>query len=265
MSYFNLSHFLQLWFLPPGLFISIGAFGWIALVLGRRRIAIFVFFVCFAALWLLSSAQFSQQGLNYFQNQFPLRDVQLEFSRDKTAPSALVVLSGGHNYVPELPPFYFPSESTKRRLDYATYVHSIHSLPIIVSGGPLGKRELSEAALMKNYLEQHYKISPLLLEEKGTTTREEAQFMVPLLEKQKIKRIYLITDAWHMPRSMYAFQKALRGTSIEVIAAPMGFITAQSRSDNFEYLPSLKGLLLSSISIHEAVGMLAYHIASLKD
>jgi len=81
-------------------------------------------------------------------------------------------------------------------------------------------------------------------------TAENAREMQRLLGPEGVRRIALVTDAWHMPRSVLAFQAA----GFEVVPAPTGFPSTRTRP-LLEWLPSAEGLSLSRQVLREWVGL----------
>ena len=70
-----------------------------------------------------------------------------------------------------------------------------------------------------------------------------------------IRRIYLVTHAWHMRRSAMAFRNA----GLTVIPAPMAF-TTRYRNDVFAFVPTAGTLRDAYILTHELIGLLWYRI-----
>jgi uncharacterized SAM-binding protein YcdF (DUF218 family) len=125
------------------------------------------------------------------------------------------------------------------RTRYAAHLARNTGVPVLTSGGNPGGDGASEAALMKAVLEQ--------------------EFHVPvrwnILAPQGIKKIALITHAWHMPRARQAFIKA----GFEVIPAPMGFTTA-APFNILHLLPSAGGLSHTRLAMHEWIGIVWYRL-----
>ena len=88
---------------------------------------------------------------------------------------------------------------------------------------------------------------------RSTNTMENAAYSAQVLQEAGIRKIYLVTHAWHMPRAVLAFEKA----GLEVIPAPTAFV---SRSDGQlqDFLPSASALQLTYYAIHEWLGILWY-------
>ncbi len=147
------------------------------------------------------------------------------------------------------------SGSTLTRLRYAARLQRETGKPILATGGkPLGN-STSEAHQMQAVLEQEFKIPVRWTEDTSDNTLENARHSYQVLQHAGIKRIYLVTHAWHMPRSVLAFQAA----GFDVIPAPTAF-TTRFRTDLLSFIPSAGGLRDSSIFIHEAIGLLWYRL-----
>jgi uncharacterized SAM-binding protein YcdF (DUF218 family) len=82
-------------------------------------------------------------------------------------------------------------------------------------------------------------------------TRENAQQAYEILAPLDKKRILLVTNAWHMARSVKQFERA----GFTVIPAPMGFIQPP-QTPLFDYLPSAGGLGATQLILKEWLGLL---------
>lgn len=110
---------------------------------------------------------------------------------------------------------------------------------------------------MKQVLVQEFNTPVQWMEEQANNTLESAHNSYRLLQKSGIKRIYLVTHAWHMPRAVKAFQTV----GFEVMAAPTAF-TTRYQTDLFAFMPSAIALKASAIYFHEVIGLLWYRLKS---
>jgi uncharacterized SAM-binding protein YcdF (DUF218 family) len=76
-----------------------------------------------------------------------------------------------------------------------------------------------------------------------------------LLKDAGIRRIYLVTHAWHMPRAQLAFEYA----GFTVIAAGTQYAIPHVLT-LVDFLPSADGLLNASLVFHEVIGIGWYHL-----
>jgi len=250
MSILSFSHYMGPWLLPPGLnllLIFIGwAIGYYFRLLGKLCIMLGVI-----SLWLFSTPMVAYHFIDSLQNQWPL------LSAKETSASwpntAIVVLGGGDTIQAEYGYQQAPSNVTLRRLNYAAYLHDNMHLPVITSGGKTRGALKSEAELMANYLkERHIKVD--IIENNSMTTAEESRYILPILAQHHFEKIILVTNAWHMPRSVYIFKCA----GIDVVPAPMGFYIYAPGHALISWLPNMQALLVSSTALHEYIGLLWY-------
>ena len=205
----------------------------------------------FILLWLLSTPFLAESLLH------SLEGPALALSNDGRSADAIVVLSGGSYFnAPEYAADTVSSASLQR-LRYAAKLYRELKKPIALTGGsPLGN-SMSEARQMKLVLEHEFNVPVQWIEEESDNTLASARNSYQLLQKSGIKRIYLLTHAWHMPRSLQAFQAA----GFEVVAAPTAF-TTHYQNDLLAFMPNANALRDSQIYLHEVIGILWYRLKS---
>ena len=108
---------------------------------------------------------------------------------------------------------------------------------------------------MRIALEQDFRVPVRWTEEASDNTFENARNSFRILQQAGIRRIYLVTHAWHMPRAAMTFRRA----GFDVIEAPTAF-TTRYRTDLLAFLPQANALYDSRIFIHEIIGMLWYRV-----
>ena len=205
----------------------------------------------FTLLWLCATPYFTEGALHLLEGQIKPVDVQAQ-------PADAIVVLGGGTY------FHAPEygvdtvgDGTLARLRYAAKLQRETDKPVLVTGGkPLGN-DLSEAQQMKLVLEQEFKVPVRWTEDASENTLENARHSYQLLQKSGIKRIYLVTHAWHMPRSILAFQSA----GFDVVPAPTAF-TTRYRTDLLSFIPNAGALSGNRTFMHEIIGLLWYRLKS---
>lgn len=178
----------------------------------------------------------------------------------KTAKvQAIVILGGG--MLPEAPEYGAPQPSghTLARLRYGIWLAQQSALPVAFTGGNGwatsgdGKAsEASEADVAARFALQDYRMTLRWLEGRSRDTTENARLLSPMLKRDGVQRIALVTDAWHMPRSVAAFERA----GLIVTPAPIGFLLPV-QNDLMEWLPSAGGLSTSQLVLREWLGLVA--------
>lgn len=162
---------------------------------------------------------------------------------------AIVVLGGGaYRAAPEFAGETTVNRYSLQRVRYAAVLQRRSGLPVLVTGGaPFGGRP--EAAAMKDALQDDFGVPVRWAETASRDTAENAALSAPLLKAAGVKRIALVSHAWHLRRATELF--AAQG--FVVIPAPTGYTTG-SPSLWEEWLPSAAALDRSAVACHEWVG-----------
>src|SRR3546814_14888599 len=74
---------------------------------------------------------------------------------------------------------------------------------------------------MQITLERDFGVEVRWTESESTSTWTNARLSAAKLRAAGIRRFYLVTHAWHMPRAMLAFA----GTGLEAVPAPTCFVS----------------------------------------
>lgn len=140
------------------------------------------------------------------------------------------------------------------RLRYGARLARITGLPILVTGGsPAGGEP--EAQLMQAALEQDFRMPVGWIESRSSTTWNNARNSQTILNAAHVRRIVLVTHAWHMPRAVYAFEQA----GFNVTPAPTRFSLAKTIRP-MDFIPQTRGLQNSYFAMHEAIGLIWYRL-----
>ena len=205
-----------------------------------------------AALWLLSchgtAVWLARHALPQFE---AVTAAQL-----KTGQVQAIVILGG-SVLPDAPEYGGapqPSAVTAARLRYGIWLARRSSLPVAFSGGigwaADGLQAVSEAEVAARVAQQDFGFALRWSEAVSRDTSSNARLLAPVLMREGVQRIALVTDAWHMPRSVAAFERA----GFVVTPAPMGF-TRPIESRLLQWLPSAQGLLASRQVLRECLGL----------
>ncbi|MDX8398918.1 MAG: YdcF family protein [Gallionellaceae bacterium] len=238
-------------FLLPPLNLLILAVAGLLLWNKRPRFARIALTTSITLLWLLSTPYFAHILLHSLMDETYAVDTR------STPANAIVVLGGGaYLNAPEYGGDTVNSASLLR-LRYGAKLHRETGKPILITGGkPLGNAT-SEAELMKQVLEQEFNIPVRWTEDSSNNTLENARLSYPILKAEGISRIYLVTHAWHMPRSILAFQSA----GFTVVPAPTN-LPSNAKTSLLAFIPSASGLHMSRTFMHEEIGKLWYRLKS---
>jgi uncharacterized SAM-binding protein YcdF (DUF218 family) len=173
---------------------------------------------------------------------------------------AIVVLAAGRlQDAPEYGGRDIPDYYALARVRYAAHLQRRTGLPVLVTGGVGAKAAGSEsdalADAMAVALREDFGVPVKWIEPRSRDTFENAVYSVAMLRKDGVKRILLVTDAMHMPRSREAFEHA----GLEVVDAPTMFFGDQARSLG-AWIPEAEGMRRSWYAVYEWAGLAWYRL-----
>ena len=160
---------------------------------------------------------------------------------------AIVVLSGGRiRNAPEYGAHDRPSIVAHQRVHYAAILQRRTGLPLLASGGRPNGNQDSEAEVMARMLTEDYGVPVRWTEEDSNNTAQNAQRSADILLPSGMRRILLVTDATHMPRSRAIFERV----GFDVIPAPTLF-HSRAPLDANDFIPGGEGLRRTHYAMHE--------------
>ncbi len=169
---------------------------------------------------------------------------------------AIVVLSGGS--YPQAKEYgkSIDGNTTLQRSNYAAFLHKQTQLPDLVKGGKTNSKINSEAAVMAGTLNDSFNVEVKWKEEQSLNTAGNATYSTVILKENEIDSIFLVTNAWHMPRSVMMFEQQ----GLNVTPAPTIFVYDKDKFTLTDYLPSAGALYKTRIALHEYLGLLWYKL-----
>lgn len=249
MSWF-ITNLISALLLPPLNLLIVAGIG---LWLWHKRplIARTLVTLAFAGLWLLSTPYVADALMHSLEGEPYVTDTQ------KPLADAIVVLGGGtYFHAPEYGGDTV-SHQALERLRFAAKLHRETGKPILVTGGKPRGNSISEGSQMRQVLEKEFNVPVKWVEGESDNTQENARMSALDLKGANITRIYLVTHAWHMPRSVQAFQDA----GLQVVPAPTGY-TTRYETTLLTFIPRAEALVDSRWYFHEMIGMLWYQLKS---
>ncbi len=213
-----------------------------------------VLLFCWISLFIMSNQGTNHGFIASLEHQFPA----LSIATTPTA-EAIVVLGGTLSRL--TPPRIQSEESKGSRLAYAVRLFQQGKGPLIlVSGGSPYKdihgQMRTESLDMKDYLISFSVPENQILEEnQSRNTEENALYSARLLKERNIKKIILVTSAFHLPRAMTWFKKY----NLEIIPFPTDFKDATG--ENYSNLiPNAEALVDFSLALKEYLGILTLKV-----
>jgi uncharacterized SAM-binding protein YcdF (DUF218 family) len=232
----------------PAAFITLTLLG-VLLALRWRRIGLTLALVSSVCLLAAATPALSSYLLHRLETRLPadtgFRDAQ-----------AIVVLGGNvkSGDDEEIIPDALGLLSMERVVMAASAYRQLH-LPVAVSGGRRSGARSSEAALMKTMLERDFTIPVAWSEDASRTTWENALYTARLLRPAGINTIVLVSQAWHLPRAIWAFERV----GLAALPWPAGSTVLRTRHVS-DFLPSIDGLANTKDAVHELIGGAYYRL-----
>ncbi len=168
-------------------------------------------------------------------------------------PKAIVILSAGYGYAASSGGAVTVDAMTLERLRHGVRLHRATGLPILVTGGGAADRPVPVGALMARTLREDFGVAPKWTETRAASTHENALYSARILKRASITAVYLVSQAWHLPRAVAAFEAA----GLSPVPKPSGY-SRESRPGLRTLLPSAKALAGSYNALHEMLGLIWY-------
>lgn len=177
----------------------------------------------------------------------------------------IILLGGDENSsistARDQPTFY---DSANRYLRFIELAHKYPEAKLLYTGGsgnlvtasPMKESEIAHEELKRVGLP----VDQIVFEDTSRNTFENATKLASIVHPTAQQNWLLITNAWHMPRSVGSFRKA----GWKVYPQPTGYLTTGLiySTPHFDLLAHLKEL---TIAIHEYLGLIAYRVTGRTD
>ena len=239
--------------MPPGILLLLLALAW-WFRRSRPRLATLCFVLGVGGFWLMSLPVAVQWGAKALEREPAL--ARSEWASLAERADVIVVLGAGRERGDPAWGSDQPTGVALERERYAARLAKASGLPVLTSGGLHYGTPPTEAKLMADSLQEDFGVTVRWQEGRSRTTWENAQFTAELLQPLGLKRVVVVTQAWHMPRSVWSFEAA----GLSVVPAPMGFLGSDNA--NAEplggWLPTFKSIWRSGQLLNEAAGQAGY-------
>ncbi|MCP1498120.1 uncharacterized SAM-binding protein YcdF (DUF218 family) [Pseudomonas migulae] len=244
-------YFVKQLLLPPGILLLLLLLAW-WFRRSRPRLAGVCFALGLGGFWLMSLPVVVQWSAKALEREPALN--RSEWATLSQRADAIVVLGSGRERGDLAWGDDQPTGVGLARQRYAARLAKASGLPILTSGGLHFGTPPSEAKLMADSMFEDSGITVRWQEGRSRTTWENAQFSAQVLLPEGIKRVVVVTQAWHMPRAVWSFQQA----GFEVVPAPMGFLGVDNALPLGGWMPEFKSIWQSGQLLNEAVGQIGY-------
>ena len=222
----------------------------LAILLMRwRRIALSLLIIAFGWLYICSTALFADFLMASLEDDYRPRAMSVIPAAD-----AIVVLGGatrGDTHWSSMADLH----SAADRITHGLALYKAGKAPLVLVSGGSTTGSRPEAEQIGDYLESMgLPASALLLERQSLDTRQNATYSRVLLEGRGVKKLLLVTSAYHMSRAVPLFERA----GFEVIAAPTDYQRLVGKPAVPRWLPTVDDLGRSTAAIKEYAGFVYY-------
>ncbi|MDH4583472.1 YdcF family protein [Pseudomonas sp. BN415] len=247
-------YIIKQFLLPPGGLLLLLLLAW---WLRRRmpRLSLACFIAGLGGLWLMSLPIMVEWSAKALERDPPL--AMAEWGQLAGRVDAIVVLGGGREQADPAWGADQPSPMAMERLRYAARLARASGLPLLTSGGLHFGEPPSEARIMADTLLRDFGLEVRWQEGRSRTTWENATYSAVLLQPAGVRRVLLVTQASHMPRARWSFERA----GFEVVVAPVGYLGVPNGRPLGGWLPESKAVWQSGMLLNEVIGLLAYPLA----
>jgi uncharacterized SAM-binding protein YcdF (DUF218 family) len=167
---------------------------------------------------------------------------------------AIVILAGAVASPTPVRPYPLVGADTYVRFQHALWLFKHWSAqPILACGG--GQDQESYARAMRHLLEADGVPSDKIwIEDRSSSTYENALYAARILRQHGISRIALVTDARSMLRAEASFEKQ----GLTVVPAPFRFYSLAFTLEDL--LPTWRAIEANGDTAHEIIGLLWYRL-----
>lgn len=211
--------------------------------LKRTRLALLLLGSMVAGLYLMCTPLMTR-GLMSVLGSYP--PVLLPEQLGKDGAKVVVVAGGGDYAGQETGLERVAGGNSLQRLRYAARLSRQSGLPILLTG--------IEAKAMERTLVEDYGIKAEWVEHTSRTTAQNAERTAKLLMPLDVTRIVLVTDAWHMGRAVFIFQRQ----GFDVIPAPTSFPMGYLRFKPSQMAPRSELFTQNMFGLSELLGQALY-------
>jgi uncharacterized SAM-binding protein YcdF (DUF218 family) len=173
--------------------------------------------------------------------------------------TAVVVLGGGTRALASEYGEAHLENASMERLHYGLWLARQLQAPVMFSGGAGWAQPgvPPEATVAARIASRDYGRNLRWVESESSDTRGNARLSLPLLQKDGITQVVLVTHGWHMRRALRAFQEEASRNSqpMRVVPAPMGLVADWNLSALQRWVPSSEGHQRVRQALREWIGL----------
>ncbi|MDD5104091.1 MAG: YdcF family protein [Desulfuromonadaceae bacterium] len=232
--------------IPPGLFIVCALVFSVYFVLRKQPRFASISIIFALAIWGCSISPVTDNIMLPLESGVAIPDT--------ISGDVIILLSAGsYDAVPDLTGTGMPDEDMLGRLITAARLYRILQVPVIVSGGvPPGEKAPKAAAAGRILIDLGIPRDKLIIEDRSANTLENAGNSSTVCRQRNFKRPILVTSAYHIKRSIMAFNKF----GMHVLPVPANFRNGHRQEYGWSsFLASADALETAQRALREFVAL----------
>jgi uncharacterized SAM-binding protein YcdF (DUF218 family) len=238
---------------PPGLLCVITAIFSLILFRSKNKKTLSLAMLALSlSIWFMSTSQGS------FFITGGLERKHLNSVPDTERPVAFLVLAGGSNYDRDGDAVTPGVYSLERIFSAVTAADSTKDVLIFSGGNVYGYDQKTEAEIMEDCAKRMGWKGKTMLETSSRTTGENMLCAERMLSGPDFHNVVIVTNAFHMPRSMLRARSVFRGKSLFSLSG--GMETNPGFRGIPDLFPDAHNFHLSCLGIKEWIGIMAFRI-----
>ena len=238
---------------PPGLLCVITAIFSLILFRSKNKKTLSLAMLALSlSIWFMSTSQGS------FFITGGLERKHLNSVPDTERPVAFLVLAGGSNYDSDGDAVTPGVYSLERIFSAVTAADSTKDVLIFSGGNVYGYDQKTEAEIMEDCAKKMGWEGKTMLETSSRTTGENMLCAERMLSGPDFHNVVIVTNAFHMPRSMLRARSVFRRKSIFSLSG--GMETNPGFRGIPDLFPDAHNFHLSCLGIKEWIGIMAFRI-----
>lgn len=252
--FFYISKIFSLLFFPLPLFLLILA---IYFIIKKNKI-----FIILTFLFSLISTEFiASKFIQILEDRFPV--ILLDQAEEV---DAVIVLGGMSNPLRQITTFPEFTDGVERILIGEKLFLLRKTKLILISGatGYIRQSITPESIPLKQYLLYSIPEESILIDDLSRNTYENAIESLKICKDHSIKKVYLITSAFHMYRAYHVFQHVLKheypNYPLTILPYPVDYRSLRTIAGIEDFFPNDVALNKSTTAIKEFIGIVAYYL-----
>lgn len=251
MMDYVLTKILPLFVYPLGMSILFCILALFLLIFGRKFLAGTLIMFSVLIMWFASTSVCANYLMDTLEKDYP--PVALE-----KAPKAdaILILGGMTRGIASGNDISDLSDSADR-LFHGAMLYKEKAAPVVIVSGGVKVSGKTEAELMADILEKWgVPAEDILLESRSWNTYQNGEYSKKLMQKHKIKKVLLVTSAYHMKRAKAVFE----AQGVMVIPMATDYQVVQKEVVIGDVFPDVESLDQTTGAIREYIAWLYYSI-----